>query len=56
MITLDALVRELGCTLADLADMGHCSSTTPATAVVKDDHAADIRALWSKLTGVDYTK
>lgn len=56
MITLDALVRELGCTLADLADMGHCSSTTPATAVITDDHAADIRALWSKRTGVDYTK
>lgn len=56
MITLGTLARELGCTLSDLADMGHCSSTTPDTAVIKDDHADHIRAVWSKRTGIDYTQ
>lgn len=50
MITVDALARELGCTLSDL-------NTHPENKddLLSDDLADEIRAYWSKHTGIDYT-
>lgn len=50
MITVDALARELGCTLSDL-------NTHPENKddLLSDDLAGEIRAYWSKRTGIDYT-
>ena len=50
MITVDALARELGCTLSDL-------NTHPENKddLLSDDLAGEIRASWSERTGIDYT-
>lgn len=50
MITVDALARELGCTLSDLN-----THTENKDDLLSDDLADEIRAYWSKRTGVDYT-
>lgn len=56
MITADHLARELGCTLADLADLGlHRTSVTVDGRILPLAERA-IRINWSERTGVDYTK
>ena len=53
MITADALARELGCTLSDLAEDG---DALHPEATFSDDLANAIRASWSERTGIDYTE
>ena len=53
MITADALARELGCTLSDLAEDG---DALHPEATFTDDLANAIRASWSESTGIDYTQ
>ena len=51
MITLDALARELGCTLADLN-----ASDISGESTVDDALADALRAHWTEKTGIDYTE
>lgn len=57
MITLDALARELGCTLADIDDLGllHKTSLTVDGRILPLAENG-IRAEWSERTGIDYTE
>lgn len=55
MITLDALARELGCTLSDLEDLGIISAPVLADREIGKTVADLVRAEWTKRTGVDYT-
>lgn len=55
MITADTLARELGCTLADLADMIGVRLDVAANAVITGKQADLVRAEWSERTGIDYT-
>ena len=52
MITADALARELGCTLSDIAEDG---DALHPEATFSDELANAIRASWSERTGIDYT-
>lgn len=56
MITADALARELGCTLADLDDLG----VIPVPPERQDEFDAalahNVRVAWSMKTGIDYTE
>lgn len=54
MITADTLARELGCTLADLADM--IGVRLDGVGLLITRKTADlVRAEWSERTGIDYT-
>ena len=56
MITVDSLARELGCTLSDLTEISSGSiSRWNQDLPMSDAFAAEIRAKWSKRTGIDYT-
>lgn len=56
MITVDALARELGCTISDLTDIsGGLVSEHNEYIPVPDSYADEIRARWSEHTGIDYT-
>lgn len=56
MITVDALARELGCTISDLTELSSGSiSRWNQDLPMSESFAAEIRAKWSKLTGIDYT-
>lgn len=46
-ITCDALARELGCTLADLDDLGLDSAPALPWSVLSAKHAAEFRAAWT---------
>lgn len=54
MIAADHLARELGCTLADLEDLGRVSLACDSS--LSDAAANEFRRRWSKRTGVEYTK
>lgn len=56
MITLNDLARELGCTLADIDDMGIITGAEKRRQAVSPFMADRVRAVWSKRTGIDYTK
>lgn len=54
MITADTLARELGCTLADLADM--IGVRLDGVGLLITRKTADlVRTEWSERTGIDYT-
>ena len=56
MITADALARELGCTLADLDDLGVIAPNLMPDVLIYERAADQLRAAWSKRTGIDYTE
>lgn len=57
MITVDALARELGCTISDLTEISSGSvSRWNQDLPLSDEFAAEIRASWSERTGIDYTQ
>lgn len=57
MITADNLARELGCTLSDLEDLTgqKFDPTGYHTQVYTRPYADELRAEWSRRTGIDYT-
>lgn len=58
MISVDTLARELGCTLSDLEDIAEFEFNSPpdCTCFITPAFADELRAGWSKKTGVDYTE
>lgn len=56
MITVDALAREIGCSVADINDLVPGAHTILHRALLNEDHADRIRAAWSERTGIDYTE
>lgn len=56
MITADHLARELGCTLHYLEDLASSRVSLACDSSLSDAAANEFRRLWSKRTGVDYTK
>ena len=56
MITVDALARELGCTVADIDDIGLHRTFFTADGQILPLAEKAIRAEWSERTGIDYTE
>ena len=55
MITVDALARELGCTLSDLDDLGLHRTGLTADGRILPIYERAIREEWSERTGIEYT-
>lgn len=56
MIAADTLARELGCTLADLEDLGLHRTSVAVDGRILPLAENAIRVEWSNLTGIDYTE